>query len=104
MSDDDNGITNSIEASYQGIDLKVDGADPEWVEEMFDDKLDELNELQEDLRSFHVEAGAGWLMAHGEADTPEEAYALWLDMWERMIEDVEELSDQEREQAGLTRQ
>lgn len=63
---------------------------------------DDEEEEQEE-QSFEVSGGAGWLMAEAEAESPEEAYAVWEQMWERMLDDVSELSDREREQAGLKR-
>lgn len=106
MSDDsENAAEYQINSSVDEIDLCVSGPDEEWVEETFDDKMDRLEDIAEDEEDqYHVEAGAGWLMAHANADSPEEAMAIWLDMWERMLDDVEDLSDQEREQAGLSRQ
>lgn len=109
MSEDSENDTEAeieyqINSSVDEIDLCVSGPDEEWVEETFDEKMDRLEEIADEDDQYHVEAGAGWLMAHANADSPEEAMAIWLDMWERMLDDVEDLSNQEREQAGLTRQ
>lgn len=93
-----------IDAQAGDVQLTVSGPDEEWVDKEFDEKLERLEELSDMSDHHHVEAGAGWLMANASAESPEEAMAIWLDMWERMLEDVEELSGKEREQAGLARQ
>jgi len=103
MSDDDNGAEQyEVDGSVDGVSLSVSGPDPEEVERLFDEKLADLVEERIDEPDHHhVEAGAGWLMANASAESPEEAMAIWLDMWERMIQDVKDLSDEERTQAGL---
>lgn len=90
-----------VDAQAGDVKLTVSGPDEEWVDEKFDEKLERLEELADTSDHHHVEAGAGWLMANASAESPEEAMAIWLDMWERMLEDVEELSGKERRQAGL---
>jgi len=103
---EDGSTGKEIDASVseEGISLKVSGQDAEWVDEKFDEKLEELEQIQQQEPShYHVAAGAGWLMAETSAESPEEAMAIWMDMWDRMLEDVEELSDRQRQQAGLTR-
>lgn len=93
-----------IDASVGDIDLSVSGEDEEWVNDTFNAKLELLREIQaEQAEHHHVGAGAGWMSAEVSADSPEEAMAIWLDMWERMLEDIDELSDRQREQAGLSR-
>jgi FAD/FMN-containing dehydrogenase len=108
---DDNGdMTYTAEAQFGQLSVSVEGDDPEATSERAGQQLQELIERAEEIGIFdshdtyHVEAGAGWLMAHGDADTPEEAYAQWLDMWERMIEDVKQLEGSERAQAGVSRE
>ncbi|AGM11951.1 hypothetical protein DNAM5_92 [Haloarcula californiae tailed virus 1] len=65
------------------------------------DEDDESDEAEPE--TFEVSGGAGWLMAEAEGETPDEAYEVWERMWDRMLSDVEELSEREREQAGLSR-
>lgn len=100
---EDNGESEfRIEGSVGEVSLTVTGDDEAVVEELFDEKLEVLIEAEDELSGdYHVEAGAGWLMAHANADSPEEAYANWLDMWEKIIKDTKELTAKEREQAGL---
>lgn len=90
-----------IDAQAGDVQITVSGPDEEWVDERFDEKLERLEDLQDLSNHHHVEAGAGWLMANASAESPEEAMAIWLDMWERMLEDVKDLSEDERRQAGL---
>jgi predicted RNase H-like HicB family nuclease len=109
MSEED-GTNYEVSLSVGQIDVSASGEDPEEVERLADEKLEDGVEIarelgiHEDDETYHVEAGAGWLIAHGDGETPEEALAQWEAMWERMLSDVEELSDKEREQAGLARQ
>lgn len=105
MSDDNGEDVFRIEASVDDIDLSVEAPDEEWVERKFTESLDLLQEVsEEDDEVYHVEAGAGWLMAHAHGDSPEEAKESWEEIWDRMLDDVEDLSDGEREQAGIARQ
>lgn len=64
---------------------------------------EEDEEEDSEEKKYEVSAGAGWLMAEVEAEDPEEAYEIWERMWDKMLEDVSDLSEREREQAGLTR-
>lgn len=102
--DEENGDAFKIQAQAHSLELTVAGGDAEWVEDTFDDKLLDMVKVLEEEGNFHIEGGAGWLMAHAHGQSPEEAYEQWESMWDRMLEDVEELSEQEREQAGLSRQ
>ena len=108
--EEDTDNTYTAEAEFGQLSVSVEGDDPKATSERAGQQLKELIERAEEIGIFdshdtyHVEAGAGWLMAHGDADTPEEAYAQWLDMWERMIEDVQTLEGSERAQAGVNRE
>lgn len=112
MSDDDNGddeTTYTADVSVGAVSVSVEGDDPEEVCDLLDEKLDtavdkahELGVHEQD-ETFHVEAGAGWLIAHGDGNTPAEAVEHWEYMWDRMMDDVEELTEKQREQAGLSR-
>lgn len=102
--------TYTTEVSFGQLSVSVEGEDAVAASERAGEQLSELIDRAEQIGLFdshdtyHVEAGAGWLMAHGDADTPEQAYAQWLDMWERMMEDVKSLEGSERAQAGVSRE
>ena len=107
MREEPKDPTYSTEITVGEVSVSVEGSNPEEVSDLAEQKLDVAVKEAErlgvyDQSSYHMEGGAGWLMAYGDADTPEEAYAMWLDMWERMIEDVKDLSDEERRQAGVS--
>lgn len=104
----DEGEGYSASVTVGQVTVEASGEEVAEVERLIDEKMEEAVQHAKDLgiyseQSFHVEAGAGWLIAHGDGETPEEALAQWEAMWERMLSDVEELSDKEREQAGLAR-
>ena len=89
------------------VSVSVEGDEPEEVSQLLDEKLETACSKAEEIgvheTSYHMEGGAGWMVAHGDGDSPEEAYEYWLDMWEQMISDVKKLSAREREQAGTMR-
>ena len=102
-------VTFTAEASVGDVSVSVEADDPEEASDLLDEKLDtavakarELGVHDED-KTYHIEGGAGWMVAHGDGDTPEDAFEKWEAMWSRMLEDVEQLSDREREQAGMMR-
>lgn len=104
MTEENGEEKYEIDVNLNGDSIRVSGNDPDWVEEQFDDKLEEvISEQEEDEQHFHMGAGAGWLMAEASGESPDEAFGLWLDMWEQIIEDTGELTERQRQQAGLTR-
>jgi hypothetical protein len=56
-----------------------------------------------DEETYELKAGAGWMTAEAEAQSPDEAYELWERAWERMLSDVEAMTEKERERAGVRR-
>lgn len=96
--------TYILDIDINGVSMSVESHDQEWVDKKFEEvyeRLEENGHFEDD--TYHAEASAGWLMAHIDGNSPEEAVAMWEEMWVRMLEDVEELSESEREQAGLAR-
>lgn len=108
-NDEDNDTEFSVSASIGVVSLSVEGNNEEEVSAMFDEKLDRVmataakNGVYEDNRSYQLGGGAGWLNSNVEADSPEEAFELWLRQWEQMITTTENLTERQREQAGMTR-
>lgn len=50
---------------------------------------------------YEIEGGAGWMYASATGDSPDEAYEIWEEMWDKMIKDVEKMSHETRLQAGV---
>lgn len=107
--DENNVESYSAEVSVGQVSVSVSGEDPAEVDRLVDEKLEravsyaERLGLYDNTETYYVEGGAGRMEAHGDADSPEQALENWEYMWEKMLEDVEELSDRERGQAGLKR-
>lgn len=97
----------SADIEVGDVSVSVEGDEPEEVSQLLDEKLevacDKAEELGVHEETYHIEGGAGWMVAHGDGNSPEEAYSYWLKMWEKMISDVQTLSAREREQMGTMR-
>jgi hypothetical protein len=99
----------TVEVSIGGVSVEASAKSEEKVEEVAINRLEHAVDVAEDVgyyesdESYHLEGGAGWMVAHADGESPEEAYELWLEMWTQMIEDVKEMSGSEKEQAGIRR-
>lgn len=62
---------------------------------------DHDGEEEEESETYTMDAGAGWMHASAEGDTPEEAYEYWEKMVDKLIEDLDNMDVEERNQVGL---
>jgi hypothetical protein len=97
--------TYSIDASVDGVSVSVSSGDKEWVEKMFRKALEQVVAEKDDAsRVYRTWGKAGSLLVQSSADSPDAAREQWESIWSQMLADVEELSEKEREKAGLARQ